>query len=195
MKKSDLYTVLTLAVVVVFLVAVGITGNAATITDGHPGYPNQWDGLTTNTIIEITLDEPVATIGDPPAPDIDYCVKMATFNGLDFEFTDVSCEVEVSDDRRTIKLFPTDLLDGNGLYAYKINNINFDGGGSQQDVPAYFATGDNPVPPFALTVAEADMCGDQEGKDLDQLQYYCGRCHYNWVELYGDVVFPCIITP
>jgi len=195
MKKSDFYAGLTLAVVVVFLLALGIRGNAATITDGHPGYPNQWDGLTTNTIIKLSLDARVATTGVPPAPDIDYCVQKVTFNGLDFEFTDVSCDVEVSDDRRTIRIYPTDLLDGNGLYAYKINNINFEGGGSQQDVAAYFATGLNPVPPFALTVAEADMCGDQEGKDLDKLQYYCGRCHLNWVEEYGDVIFPCIITP
>jgi hypothetical protein len=197
MKKSNLHTALILVVVVSLacLVGVQVTGNAATITDGHPGYPNQWDGLTTNTIIEISLDEPVALIGgDPTVPDIDYCVKKATFSGLDFVFSDVTCEIEVSADRKTLKLYPTDLLGENDLYAYKVNNINFEGGGSQQDVAAYFATGDNPIPTLALQVDEADMCGDQEDKDLEQLQYYCGRCHFKWIELYPSV-FPCVITP
>ncbi len=194
MKKSDLHTALILVFVVSLACLVGlqVTSNAATITDGHPGYPNQWDGLTTNTIIEISLDEPVAIIDNQP--DLEYCVKKATFSGLDFVLTDVSCAVEVSGDRKTIKLYPNDLLDENGLYAYKIVSINFEGGGSQQDVAAYFETGDNPIPKLALQVDEADMCGDQEGKNLTQLQYYCGRCHFKWIELYPSV-FPCIITP
>lgn len=192
MKKSDLHTALTFAVVLAFLLAGQITGNAATITDGHPGYPNQWEGLTTNTIIEISLDEPVALIGN--APDWEYCVKKASFSGLDFVLTDVSCEVEVSADRKTIKLYPNELLDENGLYAYKVVSINFDPSGSAQDVAGYFETAANPIPTLALQVDEADMCGDQEGKDLDQLQYYCGRCHFKWKELY-PTVFPCIITP
>jgi len=197
MKKSDLHTVLTLLLAVVCLLVPQSIIHAATITDGYPGYPNQWDGLTANTIIEISLDEPVALVGDPAAPDWNYCVKKATFSGLDFILTDVSCEVEVSADRKTIKLYPNDLLDENGLYAYKVVSINFDPSGSAQDVPAYFETGDNPVPALALQVDESDMCGEtpeSAGKELDQLQNYCVRCHYSWLELY-PTVFPCIITP
>ena len=192
MKKSASYTILTLVMAFTWLLASQVTVNAATITDGYPGDPNQWEGLTTNTIIEISLDEPVALIGN--APDWDYCVKKASFSGLDFVLTDVSCEVEVSDDRKTIKLYPNDLLDENALYAYKVVSINFDPSGSDQDVSAYFETAANPIPVHALQVDEADMCGDQEGKNVDQLQYYCGRCHIKWVELYPSV-FPCVITP
>ena len=195
MKKSASYTILTLVMAFAYLLVAQVTVHAATITDGYPGYPNQWEGLTTNTIIEISLDEPVALIGN--APDWDYCVKKASFNGLDFVLTDVSCQVEVSADRKTIKLYPNDLLGENGLYAYKVVSINFDPSGSAQDVAAYFETAANPIPVLALQVDEADMCGDtpaSAGKELDQLQLYCGRCHYNWVELY-PTVFPCVITP
>ena len=59
MKKRDSHTILTLIVAVACLLAAQITTHAATITDGYPGYPNQWDGLTTNTMIEITLDSPL----------------------------------------------------------------------------------------------------------------------------------------
>jgi len=193
MKKSA-YTILTLIMAFACLLAAEVTVHAATITDGYPGYPNQWEGLTTNTIIEISLDEEVALVGNPPAPDWDYCVQKASFSGLDFVLTDVSCEVEVSADRKTIKLYPNDLLDETSLYAYKVVYINFDAGGSQQNFAEYFDTGQNPIPVLSLQVDEADMCGDQEGKNLDQLQYYCGRCHFNWVELYPSV-FPCVITP
>ena len=75
MKKSASYTILILMVAVACLFTAQSALNAATITDGYPGYPNQWDGLTANTIIEISLDEPVALVGDPAAPDWDYCVK------------------------------------------------------------------------------------------------------------------------
>ena len=194
MKKSDLYPVLTIVVVVVFLVAVGITGNAATITDGHPGYPNQWDGLTTNTIIEISLDEPVALIGNDP--DWDYCVKKATFSGLDIVLTDVSCEVEVSPDRKTIKLYPNDLLDGNSLYAYKVVSINFDPSGSAQDVAAYFETGDNPIPALALQLDEADLCDhSEEVLDLSPASVWCARCHEAWAAQYPGVWGICPLTP
>lgn len=195
MKKSASYTILTLVMAFTCLLASQVTVYTATITDGHPGYPNQWDGLTSNTIIKISLDEPVALIGN--APDWDYCVKKASFSGLDFVMTDVSCEVEVSADRKTIKLYPNDLLDGNSLYAYKIVSINFDPSGSAQDVPAYFETGNNPIPALTLQVDEADMCGEtpeSAGKELDQLQNYCVRCHYTWLELY-PTVFPCVMTP
>ena len=94
---------------------------------------------------------------------MDYCVKKASFSGLDFVFTDVSCEVEVSADRKTIKLFPNDLLGENGLYAYKVININFEGGGSEQDFAEYFETGENPIPVFATQIDEADMC-DHSGE-------------------------------
>jgi len=197
MKKSDSHAVLTLLLAAVFLLGAQSMVQAATITDGYPGYPNQWEGLTTNTIIEISLDEPVALTGDPAAPDWDYCVKKASFSGLDFVLTDVSCEVEVSADRKTIKLYPNDLLDGNSLYSYKVITINFDPSGSAQDVAAYFETGGNPIPALALQVDEADMCGEtpaSAGKELDQLQNYCVRCHYTWKELY-PTVFPCVITP
>jgi len=192
MKKCDAHTVLTLLLVFVFLLAAQITVHAAAITDGYPGYPNQWEGITTNTIIEISLDEPVALIGNDP--DWDYCVKKVSFSGLDFVQTDVICDVEVSADRKTIKLYPQEFLDENGLYAYKVVTINFDPSGSAQDVAAYFETGENPIPAFAIQVDEADMCGDQQGKPVNQLQYYCGRCHIKWVELY-PFTFPCIMTP
>ena len=114
MKKSDAHTVLTLLLAFVCLLAAQVTVHGATITDGYPGYPNQWEGLTTNTIIEISLDEPVAMIGNQP--DMTYCVKKASFSGLDIVLTDVTCDVEASDDRKTIKLYPQALLDGNSLY-------------------------------------------------------------------------------
>ena len=197
MKKRDSRTILILMAAVTCLFAAGITLNAATITDGHPGYPNQWDGLTTNTIIEIFLDGPVALIGgDPTAPDVDYCVKKATFSGLDFVFTDVTCDVEVSADRKTIKLFPTDLLGDNGLYAYKVNNINFEGGGSQQDVAVYFETGDNPIPILATQVDEIDMCSDEGGNlETNQINFWCVTCHSYWKDLYPTSYGVCTITP
>jgi len=192
MKKSASYTILTLVMAFAYLLVAQVTVHAATITDGYPGYPNQWEGLTTNTIIEISLDEPVALIGN--APDWDYCVKKASFSGLDFVLTDVSCEVEVSADRKTIKLYPNDVLDENGLYAYKVVTINFDPSGSAQDVAAYFETGGNPIPVLSTQLNEADICGDQQGIPVQQLQYYCGTCHIKWVELY-PFSFPCIMTP
>ena len=196
MRKNDPHTILTIILAVACLIAAETTIHAAMISDGYPGYPNQWEGLTTNTTIEITLDTPVALIGNPPAPDMDYCVKKATFSGLDIVLTDVSCEVEVSADQKTIKLFPTDLLEGNGLYAYKINNINFDGGGSQQDVAAYFETGDNPIPALALQLDEADLC-DHSGETLgyEQANVWCARCHEAWAAEYPTVWGTCPLTP
>ena len=196
MKKSDSHNVLTLLLAAVLLLASHITVNAAAITDSYPGDPNQWEGLTTNTIIEISLDEPVALTGDPAVPDWDYCVKKASFNGLDFVQTDVSCEVEVSADRKTIKLYPNDLLDGNSMYAYKVVNINFDGGGSAQDFAEYFETGENPVPVLATQVNEADMC-DDEGQDMDphHIAFHCVRCHVEFAIRYPGAYGTCIITP
>ena len=187
MKKSASYTILTLLIVFTCLLAAQVTVRAATITDGYPGYPDQWEGLTTNTVIEFSLDEPVALIGSDP--DWVYCVKKASFSGLDIVLSDVACTVEVSDDRKTIKLYPNDLLDGDSLYTYKVVDINFDGGGSDQDFAAYFETGENPVPAFARQLDEADMCDDSEGSL--STNPWCGRCHVDWKIRFPEF-FPCI---
>ena len=189
MKKDNPCIILALILVIGYLLTAQITAHTASITDGYPGYANTWDGLTTNTLIEITLDEPVAMVGNPPAPDMDYCVKKCEFSGLDFVFTDVSCEVEASDDRKTIRLYPNDLLGENGLYAYKIININFLGGGSEQNFAKYFETEDNPTPDFTLHIDESNMC-DDEGGNLTEGFNFCVRCHTEW-EGYID----CAITP
>lgn len=181
--------------------------HAATITDNYPGYPSRWEGLTTNTIIEIRLDTPVAMVGSPPAPDIEYCVKMAAFNELDFVFTDVSCELDVSADRKTITIHPADVLGENGLYAYKVTNINFEGGGSQQNVAEYFETGDNPIPVLATQVNETvlpsppyetslDMCTDEGGTlEFEVVNYWCVRCHSSWVVSYPGTWGVCKLCP
>ena len=73
----------------------------ASISDGYPGYPGVWNGLTTNTIMLINLDTPVAMIGNQP--DMTYCVKkLSGFNGFDYVFTDVTCDVAASDDRMRV---------------------------------------------------------------------------------------------
>ena len=157
---------------------------SASIIDGYPGYPNVFEGLTTNTIIRIELDAPVAMIAN--LPDIDYCVKKATFTGFDFMFSDVVCDVEVSDDRKTLRLYPEDLLDKDSMYAYKVVDINFDGGGSDNNFDKCYATGSNPIPIFDTVVDEADMCSDSTGS----LGWgnYCLRCHTDWAS-------SCVITP
>jgi hypothetical protein len=160
----------------------------ANITGGYPGYPGTWEGLTTNTIIEITLDTPVALVGNPPAPDIIYCVRKVEFSGLDFVFSDVPAVADVSADRKTIILYPTDVLGENGMYAYKIESINFEGGGSEQGFVRYYETGNNPVPSFATQIDEADMCEDDG--NLSQLRGWCVRCHTDWKPFLN-----CIITP
>jgi hypothetical protein len=163
--------------------------------------------MTTNTIIEIKLDTPVALIGSPPSPDIDYCVKKAEFNGLDFVFSDISCETDVSDDRKTITIHPADVLGENGLYAYKITNINFEGGGSQQNVAEYFQTGNNPIPVLATQVNETvlpsppyetklDMCTDEGGTlEFEVVNYWCVKCHASWAVGYPTVWGVCKICP
>lgn len=194
MKKSDSHTVLILLLAFVLLLAPHSMVQAATITGGYPGDPNQWEGLTTNTIIELSFDEPVALINNDP--DWDYCVKKASFNGLDFVLSDVACTVEVSADRQTIKLYPNDLLDGNSMYAYKVVSINFDGGGSAQDAAAYFETGENPVPALAFQVNEADMC-DDEGQDMNphHVAFHCVRCHVEFAIRYPTAYGTCVIVP
>ena len=208
MKKNLKPTIMTVmvALAVLFTARLAVL-HAATVTDSYPGYPNRWEGLTTNTIIEIKLDAAVAMVGSPLAPDIAYCVKKATFSGLDFVFTDVSCEVDVSADRKTITIHPTNVIGENGLYAYKISNINFEGGGSQQNVAEYFETGDNPIPVLVTQVNETvlpsppyetplDMCTDEGGNLLtNKINYWCLRCHNSWTTQYPTIYGVCKICP
>jgi len=206
MKKNLKPTIMTVmvALAVLFTARLAVL-HAATVTDSYPGYPNRWEGMTTNTIIELKLDTPVALVGT--APDIQYCVKKATFNGLDFVFTDVSSEVDVSADRKTITIHPADVLGQNGIYAYKVTNINFEGGGSQQNVAEYFETGNNPIPAFATQVNETvlpsppyetplDMCTDEGGNLLtNKINYWCVRCHTDYITLYPGAYGVCKICP
>jgi len=189
MKKDNPVTMTVLLLAIGCLLATQII-HAQSITDGHPGYSNKWEGLTTNTIIEIKLDTPVSMIGDPLEPDMSYCVKKAEFSGLDFVFTDVPCDVDVSDDRKIIRLYPQNLLGENALFAYKIIDINFEGGGSEQDFAKYFETGDNPTPVFDTQIDEIDMCDDEGGDLTLSIQSWCVRCHTEWKDL-----VPCTITP
>ena len=207
MKRNYLTAIMTAIVALACFFTYGMPIHAATITDSYPGYPSRWEGLTTNTIIEINLDTPVAMIGSPPAPDIEYCLKKAAFSGLDIVFTDVTCAVDVSADRKTITIHPTDVLGENGLYAYKISNINFEGGGSQQNVAEYFETGGNPIPAFATQVNETvlpsppyetplDMCTDEGGNLLtNKINYWCVRCHTDYITLYPGAYGVCKICP
>jgi hypothetical protein len=188
MKKLTI--VLVVAGLPVFLIAA--MSHGAAISDSYPGYPNAWDGLTTSSIIKIDLDTPVALIGGQP--DMVYHVKAATFSGFDFILTDVSCDVEVSGDGKTIRLYPQNSMDNNSLFAYKIENINFAGGGSSQTDSRFFTTGDNPVPVLNTYVDEGDMCGDVDGKyGPGGLSFgnFCARCHESYKGVYVD----CIITP
>ena len=206
MKKINLTPIMTVIVALACFFTVRMPVHAAAITESYPGYPGQWQGLTTNTVIEIKLDTPVAMIS-PTVPDIDYCVKMAAFNGLDFVFTDVACEVDVSADRQTITIYPADVLGENGLYAYKVTNINFEGGGSEQNVAEYFETGDNPIPVLVTQVNETvlpsppyetslDMCTDEGGNLLlSTVNYWCIRCHSDWAISYPTVWGVCKICP
>jgi hypothetical protein len=207
MKKSQNTTIMAVLVALALLFTAQMAIHAATVTNTYPGHPNKWEGMTTNTIIEIKLDTPVALIGSPPVPDIDYCVKKAEFNGLDFVFSDVSCATDVSDDRKTRTIHPADVLGENGLYAYKITNINFEGGGSQQNVAEYFETGDNPIPVLVTQVNETvlpsppyetlqDMCTDEGGTlGLEVINYWCVRCHNSWAVGYPTVWGVCKICP
>ena len=191
MKQDKPITIFALLLAIGCLLTAQITIHAASVTDGYPGDPNTWDGLTTNTIIEIKLDTPVEMVGNPPVPDIDYCVKKCEFSGLDFVFTDVSCDVEVSDDRKVIKFYPNDLLGENALFAYKIIDINFEGGSSQQNFANYFETGNNPIPSFATQIDESDMCDDEGGGFTpSHIWPWCVRCHTDWKQF-----VTCDITP
>jgi hypothetical protein len=102
----------------------------ASILDSYPGTVET--ELTTNTFMLINLDSPVAMIGNQP--DMTYCVKKVSFSisGFDYVITasDVACDVVASDDRKSVMLYPQALLDNNSKFAYRIENINFQGGGS-----------------------------------------------------------------
>ncbi len=58
-KASKILKALSL---VLGLIILGGPAGAAEITGGYPGHPNTWEGLTSNTIIEIELDAPVAMV-------------------------------------------------------------------------------------------------------------------------------------
>jgi hypothetical protein len=179
MKKFYVYSLLFFMVAAGYILIAPGALNAASVTDSYPAYPHMWQGLTTNAVIEFKLDTQVAMIGD--LPDISYCVKKAEFSGFDFIFTDVTCQVETSDDRLTIRLYPQGLLGENALYAYKINNINFQGGGSQQNLAKYFETGSNPTPPLNPQLNESNMCDDSTGNlTASGIWPWCVRCHTNW---------------
>lgn len=174
------------------VVMLSSASHGAAIYDSYPGHPNAWDGLTTNSIIKLDLDESVAMIGGQP--DMVYHVKAATFSGFEMILTDVACDVEVSGDLKTIRLYPQNIMDNSALFAYKIENINFAGGGSSQTESRFYTSGVNPAPLFNTTIVEGDMCNDTEGKynwfRLDN-GMYCGRCHPTLWEPYMD----CTITP
>ena len=141
-------------------------------------------GLTTNTIMLINLDSPVAMIGNQP--DITYCVKKNvsfSISGFDYTITstDVPCDVAASDDRKSVMLYPQALLDTSSQYAYRIENINFQGGGSDRHFSQCYATGNNPVIPLANSVLEANLRTDynyvEGGMNGISGGNYCFKCH------------------
>ena len=152
---------------------------AASITGGHPGSAGVWNGLTTNTLMIIDLDAPVAMNGTQP--EIAYCVKkLSGFNGFDYVFNDVACDVAASDDRRSVALYPRALLDKSAQYAYNVVNINFQGGGSAQNFSKCYVTGTNPVISPNDQVNEAALCTDYnfvEGFNGVSGGNYCFKCH------------------
>jgi hypothetical protein len=154
---------------------------SASINSGYPGYPGVWSGLTTNTIMVIDLDAPVAMNGTQP--DMTYCVKkLSGFNGFDYVFTDVTCDAATADDRMSVTLYPQALLDTTSQYAYHVVSINFQGGGSAQNFSQCYLTGNNPVIWPASSVNEVDLCNDYNNPDgYNQLSggNYCFRCHVN----------------
>jgi len=157
---------------------------SASILDGYPiGQGPSATGLTTNTIMLIDLDSPVAMIGNQP--DMTYCVKKVSFSisGFDYNITssDVACDVAASDDRKSVMLYPQALLDTSSQYAYRIENINFQGGGSAGHFSQCYATGNNPVIPLANSVIEANLRTDynyvEGGFNGISGGNYCFKCH------------------
>ena len=174
----------------------------ASIQDSYPG----GTGLTTNTLMLINLDSPVAMIGNQP--DMTYCVKKVSFSISGFDYiinnADVPCDAAASDDRKSVTLYPQALLDTSAQYAYRIENINFQGGGSAGHFSQCYATGNNPLIPLANTAAEATLCTDYNyiGGTTNLLVpgNFCFKCHVggytiidtweNIVGTYGPVVYP-----
>jgi hypothetical protein len=148
----------------------------ASITSGIPGAP----GVTTNTLMTIYLDTPVAMVGTQP--DMTYCVKKLDINvatqGFDYSFTDVACDAAAADDRLSVSLYPQDLLDSTSQYAYKIVSLTFQAGGSAQNFSQCYITGSNPVIPPVYAVNEADQCTDYN-YIYNSLSGggYCFKCH------------------
>ena len=168
------------------LVLIGPVYGANLITGGYPGYPGVWSGLTTNTIMLINLDTPVAMIGTQP--DMTYCVKKLSFSGFDYVFTDVACDAAAADDRKRVGLYPQALLDTSSPYAYHVVNINFQGGGSAQNFSQCYLTGNNPVIPPGNSVAQADLCTDYNYSQFNLISggNFCFKCHVNgYVRLNG----------
>ena len=118
MKLSSKKFLILPLVVSLFLELVIFPCYAGTITDGYPGHPGVWTGLTTNTTTVINLDSPVAMVGTQP--DMTYCVKKVTFNGFDFVFTNVACDAAASDNRKSVTLYSQALLDTTSRYAYML---------------------------------------------------------------------------
>ena len=153
----------------------------ASILNGYPiGQGPSLTGLTTNTIMLINLDTPVAMIGNQP--DMTYCVKKLSFSGFNYVLSDVACDVAASDDRKSVMLYPKApqaLLDTNSPYAYKVVSLNFQGGGSAQNFSQCYKTGNNPLIPLANSVAQANLCTDYNYVNLDYILSgnFCFRCH------------------
>lgn len=166
---------------------------SASITSGYPGYPGVWDGLTTNTIMVINLDTRVAMVGTQP--DMTYCVKKLSFNGFDYLLTDVTCDVAAADDRLSITLYPQELLATNSpnapiIYAYKIVNINFEGGFSAQNFSRCYLTGTNPIIAPNDQVDEAALCNDYnnpDGYNFFSVGNFCFKCHVGGYTLGGNL--------
>lgn len=171
--------------VTVLMVMLAAGMSAANITGEYPGHPSDWEGMTTNTIIKIDLDKPVAMNG--ALPDMGYTVKKAAFDGFDFVAADVPCDVEVSDDRMTIRLYPQSLLEQGSFYAYKLEWIAF-GDGTEQESTQCYSTGSNPAQVLNTTVSEADMCDDSDASLI--WGGWCKRCHLGY-----EPFFPCVQLP
>ena len=173
------------------------------ILDGYPS----GTGLTGNTVMRIDLDSPVAMSGTQPQ--MTYCVKkLVSFSISGFDYiinnADVACDVAASDDRKSVTLYPQALLDTSAKYAYRIENINFQGGGSAGHFSQCYTTGNNPLIPLANTAAEATLCTDYNyiGGTTNPVVTgnYCFKCHVggytiidtwvNTVGAYGPVVYP-----
>jgi len=175
------------------------------ILDGYPG----GTGLTGNTVMRINLDSPVAMTGNQPV--MTYCVKKVSFSISGFDYiinnTDVACDVAASDDRKSVTLYPQALLDTSAQYAYRIENINFQGGGSAGHFTQCYATGNNPVIPLASTAPEATLCTDYNYEYAANSIFWggtqgnaCFKCHVggytildtweNTVGNYGPVGIP-----